>query len=75
LTAWRRALHAHPKLGFEQGRTAARAAKPGASGFLGEAGSAHSCMVHNRQHDSDEGLVPVGGSDWLSLAQQELPLA
>ena len=50
------------------------AAKPGAYVFLGQAGSAHSCMVHNPQYDFDDRLLPIGASYWLALVQQELPL-
>jgi hippurate hydrolase len=50
------------------------AAKPGAYVFLGHAGSAHSCMVHNPQYDFDDRLLPIGASYWLALVQQELPL-
>jgi amidohydrolase len=49
-------------------------AKPGAYVFLGQAGSANSCMVHNPQYDFDDRLLPIGASYWVSLVQQELPL-
>ena len=51
------------------------AAKPGAYVFLGQAGSASSCMVHNPRYDFDDALLPIGASYWLALVQQELPLA
>jgi len=50
------------------------AVKPGAYVFLGQAGSANSCMIHNPQYDFDDGLLPIGASYWLALVEQELPL-
>jgi hippurate hydrolase len=49
-------------------------AKPGAYVFLGQAGSANPCMIHNPHYDFDDRLLPIGTSYWVSLVEQELPL-
>jgi hippurate hydrolase len=50
------------------------AAKPGAYVFLGQAGSANPCMIHNPHYDFDDRLLPIGSSFWVSLVRLELPL-
>lgn len=47
--------------------------RPGAYVFLGQAGSAHSCMIHNPHYDFNDQLLPVGASYWIRLVEQTLP--
>ena len=48
-------------------------ARPGAYVFLGQAGSAHSCMIHNPHYDFNDQLLPIGVSYWIRLVEQTLP--
>jgi hippurate hydrolase len=47
-------------------------AKSGAYAFLGQAGPAGSCMVHNPHYDFNDDLLPIGASYWVSLVRQAL---
>jgi hippurate hydrolase len=47
-------------------------AKSGAYAFLGQAGAAGSCMVHNPHYDFNDDLLPIGASYWVSLVRQAL---
>jgi hippurate hydrolase len=47
-------------------------AKAGAYAFLGQAGPAGSCMVHNPHYDFNDDLLPIGASYWVSLVRQAL---
>jgi hippurate hydrolase len=47
-------------------------AKSGAYAFLGQAGSAGSCMVHNPHYDFNDDLLPIGASYWVSLVRHAL---
>jgi amidohydrolase len=47
--------------------------RPGAYVFLGQAGAANSCMIHNSHYDFDDQLLPIGVSYWIRLVEQSLP--
>ncbi|HYD98528.1 MAG TPA: M20/M25/M40 family metallo-hydrolase, partial [Alphaproteobacteria bacterium] len=48
-------------------------ARPGAYLFLGQAGAAGGCMVHNPGYDFNDAILPVGASFWARLVETALP--
>ncbi len=63
LTAFRRDLHAHPEVRFEQKRTAQR---------VGQGGGA---FLHNPRYDFSDEVLPLGAALLAWLVERSLPLS
>ncbi|CAK0744965.1 Hippurate hydrolase [uncultured Gammaproteobacteria bacterium] len=46
--------------------------RPGCYIWLGQGGAGHGCMVHNPRYDFNDGVLALGASYWVTLAEQIL---
>ncbi|GMQ75197.1 MAG: hypothetical protein BMS9Abin01_0442 [Gammaproteobacteria bacterium] len=63
MIAWRRDIHAHPELGFEEQRT---------SDMVAEKLAAFGCEVHNPAYDFNDDALPAGASVFVRLTETRL---